>query len=54
MTKEVRDFFTDNFEALIKAIKNDSKMWTFIPTLGEWKNYGYLIGSTTQCKLQIS
>ena len=34
MTKEVRDFFADNFEALIKAIKNDSKMWTFIPTLG--------------------
>ena len=24
------------------------------PTLLEWKNYGYLIGSTTQCKLQIS
>ena len=31
MTKEVRDFFADNFETLIKAIKNDSKEWTFIP-----------------------
>ena len=38
LTKEVKDFYTENYKTLIKEIKEDSEKWKDIPMLLGWKN----------------
>lgn len=51
----MREFHVENNKTVIKANEDDSKKWTAtaVHDLG-MKYQGYLKGSTTQSKLQIS
>ena len=53
LTKEVKDLYTENYKALIKEIKEDSKKWKDIPLAWIRKINIVKMTHITQSNLQI-